>query len=900
MTGRKTAARGNKSRSASVARSQIRTNDLAGDKQAKALKILEAQYHDLYENAPDMYLSTNPVTGHVIRCNQTYLNATGYTRDEVIGQPVSGIFQPECQAAARQASKQFIATGRLQNLEMLLKRKDGGALPISLNSSAVRDSQGRILHSRSILRDITAHKRTEEALRKSEERFRALTNFSPDIISVFDSEGRLIFNSAAAVKIHGYQPADLEGRSTFDFIHPDDRLRVTDAFGSLLKNPTKTVEVQYRYRHADGSYNWMEAFGTNELANPHINGIIAISRDITARKNTEVKLVETTERLSLAQQAGQVGVFDWNLTTNEAVWTPELEDIFGLPSGGFEKNYGGWRKRVYPEDLPRIETMFARWLKSKKNKAQWEYRYLRHGELRWISARGQVFRDGRGQPLRMIGTNLDVTNLKRAEAKASQLTQTLEQRVAERTDKLKESEAKFSVAFKCSPTPMNISRFDDGLIVDANDAFLATTGLTRKEVINSNIKTLGIWVDPKIRAQAVKQLIHHVEVKDIEFHFQKKNGGIGTGLFSAHLIHFNNVPHILSAANDITDRKQAAASLKHSEARFRQIAANIEDVLYGVDSQSREFNYMSPVFERLLGYTLADVARLGGREKFLAEVIQHGQFEKQRAMFGQLQTTPIDTPLRWQAWWRCKDGSLKYIEDLALPFYFEGKLQYTYGALRDNTERVRLEQEILNISDWERRRIAQDLHDGLGQILVGAGFLADTLHRDLAGKLDPAVRQIIQIQKEINAATKQARDLARDVQPVEPEPNGLMTALAKLANQMEEIFHIRCDFKCRQPVGIQIHQTATHLFRIAQEAVTNAIKHGKPKRILIRLTRTPKQITLTVNDNGLGMTDGAQKKTGMGMNIMRYRAGIIGGALTIRHGSAGGVIVACAVLVPEE
>ena len=739
-----------------------------------ALNNLEIQYRDLYENAPDMYLSTNPATGRVIRCNQTYLKATGYTRDEVIGRPVMEIFQPECRAAARQALKKFIATGRLKNLEMLLKRKDGSALPISLNSSAVRDSQGRILHSRSIL------------------------------------------------------------------------------------------------------------------------------HDITTRKQTEVKLRETTERLSLAQQAGQVGVFDWNLTTNEAVWTPELEKIFGLPSGGFEKRYEGWRKRVYPEDLIRLETMFDCWLKSNRNQAQWEYRFRRHGELRWIAARGRVFRDSRGKPLRMLGTNVDVTNLKRAEAEARQLNETLEQRVAERTDKLKESEVKFSVAFKSSPIPMTITRLEDGWVVDANDAFFATTGYARKKVINSSIRALGLWIDHKLRDQAVKQLVAHREVTDVEFHFRKKNGRIGTGIYSAHLIHFNNVPHILSAVNDITDRKQAMAALEHSEARFRQIAANIEDVLYGVDSKSREFNYLSPVFERLLGYTPADVARLGGREKFLAKVIQGRHFDKQQAMFRKLQTAPMDTTLRWQAWWRCKDVSLKYIEDLSLPFYFEGKLQYTYGVLRDSTERVRLEQEILNISDWERRRIAQDLHDGLGQVLVGAGFLADTLRQDLARKSDPTVRQINQILKEISAATQQARDLARDVQPVEPEPNGLMTALAKLAKQMAEIFHIRCEFKCPLPVSIDNHQTATHLFRIAQEAGTNAIKHGQPKRLLIRLTQTPKQMTLTIHDNGLGMTNWAQRKTGMGMNIMRYRAGIIGGLLTFRNDAAGGAIVACAVPIPEE
>ena len=106
-------------------------SDITERKQvAQELKEVEVRYHDLYENAPDMYLSTDSATGRVIRCNQTFLNATGYTRDEVIGRPIFELYQPESQPIARQALKEFVATGYLQNLEMTLKRKDGSALPI--------------------------------------------------------------------------------------------------------------------------------------------------------------------------------------------------------------------------------------------------------------------------------------------------------------------------------------------------------------------------------------------------------------------------------------------------------------------------------------------------------------------------------------------------------------------------------------------------------------------------------------------------------------------------------------------------------------------------------------------------------------------------------------------------
>ena len=152
--------------------------------------------------------------------------------------------------------------------------------------------------------------------------------------------------------------------------------------------------------------------------------------------------------------------------------------------------------------------------------------------------------------------------------------------------------------------------------------------------------------------------------------------------------------HFVAVFDVITERKETEKALRASEARFRQIAASIEDVLYGVSSENSEFNFMSPVFERMLGYTLDDVTCLGGREKFLTEVIQGGQFEKQRAVFRKLKEVPTDSTPRWQAWWRCKNGSLKFIEDFWLPVYFEGGLQCTYGVLRDITERKQAESAL--------------------------------------------------------------------------------------------------------------------------------------------------------------------------------------------------------------
>lgn len=147
----------------------------------------------------------------------------------------------------------------------------------------------------------------EEAVRRSEARLRSITDLSPDIISIFDKEGHLVFNSSAAYKIHGYREQDLLGRATFDLIHPEDLPAVHKAFTEILEEPNKPHVIRYRYRNADSSYVWMEASARNELANPLLQGIISISRDISERMNAEEERRHMQEQLIRAQKMEAIG-----------------------------------------------------------------------------------------------------------------------------------------------------------------------------------------------------------------------------------------------------------------------------------------------------------------------------------------------------------------------------------------------------------------------------------------------------------------------------------------------------------------------------------------------------------------------------------------------------------------
>lgn len=243
---------------------------------------------------------------------------------------------------------------------------------------------------------------------------------------------------------------------------------------------------------------------------------------------------------------------------------------------------------------------------------------------------------------------------------------------------------------------------------------------------------------------------------------------------------------------------------------------------------------------------------------------------------------------------RRKDGTV-FPMDLSVSEVKLATRRMFTGFIRDITERKRLEKEILEISDREQRRIGQDLHDGLCQHLAGIELMSQVLAQKLAPKSRVHAKQVSEIASHVRDAISHTRSLARGLSPVTIESEGLMSALNELATNTEKMFHIQCRCDFDEPVGIRDHAAATHLFRIAQEAVSNAIKHGRARRVVISLRNSRGRIILKVTDNGGGLPARTPKNKGMGLRIMQSRAGMIGGTMAIERNSAGGMSVICAV-----
>lgn len=217
------------------------------------------------------------------------------------------------------------------------------------------------------------------------------------------------------------------------------------------------------------------------------------------------------------------------------------------------------------------------------------------------------------------------------------------------------------------------------------------------------------------------------------------------------------------------------------------------------------------------------------------------------------------------------------------------------NILRDITERRDLEKEIQEISEKEQRRLGQDLHDGLGQSLTGISFLTKVLQQKLGSKKADEEKDAALIVKLIKECLLQAREVARGLCPTVLDTNDIQAALEQLSENLKKYFGVASQANCDPAIKIKENAVAVHLYRIAQEATTNAIKHGKARKIWISLSRENRIITLQIRDNGVGFPENRKKEKGMGLRVMQHRARMIGATLEVDGQENRGTTITCTV-----
>ncbi|MEM6785304.1 MAG: PAS domain S-box protein [Bacteroidota bacterium] len=373
-----------------------------------------------------------------------------------------------------------------------------------------------------------------------------------------------------------------------------------------------------------------------------------------------------------------------------------------------------------------------------------------------------------------------------------------------------------------------------------------------------------------------------------------------------------DAPIVLSALADLLAaaraQREAARDLQRSEAQSRAILQATVEGIITIDERGVILT-LNPAAERIFGYAAEEVT--GRNVKVLMPPPYREEHDGYVAAYRETGRRRI-IGIGREVSGRRKDGSTFPMELSVSEVRTHDGMRTFTGLVRDVSARRELEAEVLRIADEERRRIGQDLHDGLGQMLTGTHLIARGLARQLEASGSTQAADATELAGLIKDADGYARALARGLVPVELEAHGLAAALKRLAANAERLFGVVCTFDFVGSRAGDIGEapevpSAAHLFRIAQEAVSNAVQHGRAAHVAITLAIGTDQVRLRVDDDGVGIGETirsggaaqprAEANRGMGVRIMNYRARIAQGALEIRPGTTRGTTVLCTIPV---
>jgi PAS domain S-box-containing protein len=829
--------------------------------------------------------------------------------------------------------------------------------------------------------EVTERRANNRAQGSGERRLLALTEHAQDIITIAAADGRMKYVSAGLQNSLGFTAEERESHFVFELAHPDDREDLLAKYRQLVAGEIKGFSREFRTRHKDGSYRWLESRCVSALANPLIDGVVINSRDITERKQAEFRLAQREEIFRLAADAVDGIIFEWDMVKGVVHRSRGVQEVLGIVPEEMESSADAWLERIHPRDFGAAKKAIGAAL---INGRGWATTYRirdAKGRYKSILDRALIQRNPAGDPVRVIGCCVDVSEIKRLTdileetqriamiggweysyatqeltwteemyrifgAKRGDLELTWESMLAQC---LPESRQQFRDA--CQKAEAGAGHIDLELEINtlknqriwvrvighlemlggqpfraygsvqniqakklAQIALENSTGWLKLSMTMANMhawrwdraqnsfefanlenpqlhlpsvfpdmQTMLTRVHPKDQS-AVKRAIDsafagQVEVRQ-EFELLGNDGRYRSYATTARPLFDGAAPRgLVGVIQDVTARRDSERRLRRSEALLRATTSNTADTLFLLDTAMRVrfvnngVNGLTP--EQMIGReinTLLPEAASAGVLQKLSHILETGE------------TTTFEFE-------SLEDGHAQYFENRAVLVRDDGIPTGISISMRDITERKRLEQEILDVSGRERQSIGRDLHDGLGQELTGVALMLRGLSSRIQQRCPDVVENVNEIIGHLNQSIETARSLARGLLPVRTETGGLSAALRALAARSRDLYGLEVTFRSEVcPEFVFSETDASHLYRITQEALTNASRHGHASLVDISLIAKEEGFTLRITDNGVGFVRTAPSGAGMGLKIMKYRADIIGAKFEIAanepHGAA--------------
>ncbi len=721
--------------------------------------------------------------------------------------------------------------------------------------------------------EISIRHQTEEALKQSEKYYKALIENALDIITILDPNGNMIYYSSAVEKVLGYSSTELLNKNAFAFIHPDDVDTVLEIFNSTVKTPSHVETVEFRFRHKNGDWIILESIGKNLVNDQFINGVIVNSRDITDRRNLE----ELRRKYEFIANASKelMGLINNNYqyeAVNEAycsAYSKTKEEIIGKKMQEIvgDKTFYESIKEQIDTCIEGNESIYEGWFN------------LPNLGKRFLEIAYYPYENQRYKITNVVMITRDITDRKNRE------------------DIIKKSQIQLSEAQKIA----NIGSWEwvsNSDLVSCSNEICNIIGL-EKNIAEISLKEFLSFIHPddriefnRILADALNNnvdfiFVHKIIRADKSIRFLQTRGKV---------IHdeSDSYTKIIATCQDITKQELTQQAIKASETKYRRLFETSKEGLLLLDAATGIIVDVNPFMIDFLGYSKHNLLT-----KLLWEIdAVRNNFETAEAFKNVLSKDYV----------RFEELDLNTAANKKVKIEFIG-ITYTVNEskviqchLWDITERRQLQQElhiaikqraedlrrfaqsIQQAQEEERRRISRELHDDICQRLTALKFQLNIFEDAINAKKKISLRKMKSVKTEINNLINEVRRISSNLRPSALDHFGLVTALRLLCSGLEKLNEVEINFETDIPTFQRYDPNVEiALFRIAQEALANCIKHAQTKYINLKIIDNQNELNLMISDNGKGFRRedkfNLTQKDGdhFGLINMRERTELIGG-----------------------
>ncbi len=717
--------------------------------------------------------------------------------------------------------------------------------------------------------------RAEERLRQSEEGFRSVFEHAPIGILLLGPDIRILRANRAICAMLGYSEDELLGRAAIELIHPDDRVESARMRARVEAGEVDEVAVERRALRKDGSVIWMQVRSTiQRTVDREIDLIITQMLDVTEQRAQEAKLRESEQRLRTIFDTAPIGMALIGPAGDLLQVNRALATMLGRTPDELQRSQVP--DIIHPDDLAATRLQVEAALAGGQDTISGESRYLRPGgSVVWGAYKSSLVCDQDGAPRYFVSQVIDVT----------------ERKVAE--EALRDSEARYRGLVQQSQDL--IVRMDlDGRLTFVNEAWCAKFGMSREEVIGRSVMPRIDPVDRRIAEQALGALVvppHRVrvEIRQPTVEGVRWLEWEGCGIFDER----GRVVELQAIGRDITQAHRVAEALSASEARYRGVVESQQAVVLRLDLK-RRITFVNDYGSRVLG-----VARELVIGTDVLDWVYPEDRDAVRAAFERELAPPHRASLdcrveiAGQVLWFEWEGTT-ILDEHGTPVELQSvgfdvterraaadALRASLEELRQSEEKLRLlAQRQVAVREEERKRLGFDLHDGVCQELIGIGILVESVRRRYAPIATEPVADLGRISGYLGEVVEHLRLLAGELRPMLLHDLGLEGSLRSLVVGLSTAatsFH--AVFPARVPRLAEAAEVT--VYRIAQEALTNALRHARARMVTLVLAAEAGRLRLEIRDDGCGFDPSRRRTTALGLLSMEERALALGGRLEV-------------------